>query len=193
MKEGNSSDVLGDEQFKKIFKEAGWPVRYGSAIVITSGVITGNIFNNHYRTICRMGKAFRMTTLIPVALFCPLFGGILHAAEVNKLILKKKLKLECPVCYELKSGFVQLIAGGIYPLLTAFVCCTGLTKKHKPSNLQKIGMFDTTSKLSQFNMVLPKRLALSLFLFNFVIGAIIAQLELRSLLDQMKEEGNQTD
>ncbi|KAG7306307.1 hypothetical protein JYU34_008912 [Plutella xylostella] len=95
-----------------------WALRYSIGVLGGLSSVSGMIINNHFRKKLKLGTYGHMSSLIPVSLLPGIFTALFHRHSVSTHMLLMKAET-CPLCYELRSGAIQLALGIAYPIVLA--------------------------------------------------------------------------
>ncbi|CAH0558839.1 unnamed protein product [Brassicogethes aeneus] len=110
--------------------------RYGSAILVSSTVLSGMYINNYYRYKFKLLYYGRASSYLPICVIPGALSFLLHTELVLKdLVLQKQV---CPVCLELRSSALQSLTGFVFPFLAAPVTNLMLANKYGTANLPSL-------------------------------------------------------
>ncbi|XP_046348262.1 transmembrane protein 126A-like isoform X2 [Haliotis rufescens] len=105
-----------------------WPLRHGTALASATAAVGGWIINAHYRQKFRLQNYGRMASYLPAVCLPAMMTAFFHQFYVQNNILVGKY--DCTVCMETRSGAVNSLLGGLYPLLLSPVSCIILARKY---------------------------------------------------------------
>ncbi|KPI96877.1 PREDICTED: uncharacterized protein LOC106124278 [Papilio xuthus] len=106
-----------------------WALRYSPAILGGINSICGLLINNHFRHKLKLGTYGYFASVIPVTVLPGILTALFHRHIVSTDMLLMKLDT-CPICYEVRSGLVQVVLGTAYPLVLGPTCTLMLANRY---------------------------------------------------------------
>ncbi|CAH2075955.1 unnamed protein product, partial [Iphiclides podalirius] len=93
-----------------------WALRYAPAILGAINALSGVLVNTHYRRRLKLGNYGYFSSVIPISVIPGVLTALFHRHTVstNMLLMKND---GCPLCYETRSGLVQVALGTLYPMV----------------------------------------------------------------------------
>ncbi|CAK1601356.1 unnamed protein product [Parnassius mnemosyne] len=93
-----------------------WALRYTPAILGAINGCSGVLLNSYYRRKLKLGKYGYFSSVIPISLMPGVLTALFHRHLVSTDMLLMKNE-SCPICYELRSGLIQIALGCFYPMV----------------------------------------------------------------------------
>ncbi|XP_026732778.1 uncharacterized protein LOC113497427 [Trichoplusia ni] len=95
-----------------------WALRSASFVLGGLNALCGIMINSHYRNKLKLGSYGFFASALPITIMPGILTAMFHRHLVSTELLLMKNEA-CPMCYEIRSGAVQLSMGLAYPLILA--------------------------------------------------------------------------
>ncbi|CAH0581100.1 unnamed protein product [Chrysodeixis includens] len=95
-----------------------WALRYASFALGGLNALCGLMINSHYRNKLKLGNYGFFASSLPITIMPGVLTAMFHRHMVSTDLLLMKNEA-CPMCYEIRSGALQLSMGLLYPLILA--------------------------------------------------------------------------
>ncbi|XP_050669816.1 uncharacterized protein LOC126968748 [Leptidea sinapis] len=114
-----------------------WALRSGAVCLGVINAVSGAIMNRHYRNKLKLGTYGYFSSVIPLTLMPGSLTALFHRYIVSSDLLLLKNN-HCPICYEVRSGAVQVGLGLVYPMILAPLTSLMLTNKYNTARIPEI-------------------------------------------------------
>ncbi|XP_075974176.1 transmembrane protein 126 [Anticarsia gemmatalis] len=93
-----------------------WALQYAPFVLGGINAVCGIMINRYYRQKLKLGTYGYIASVVPITAMPALLTSLFHRHLVttDMLLMKKE---SCPICYELRSGAIQVGMGFAYPMV----------------------------------------------------------------------------
>ncbi|XP_076454329.1 transmembrane protein 126-like [Babylonia areolata] len=151
-----------------------WPFSWGLGILGGSAAVSGIIINNICRQRLGLLSLGRLSTFTPtVALPVVLTSFFHHFLITNRILVGD---FPCTVCAAIRSGSLQSMAGGLYPMVLGPMMCVVIARKYHTDYVPALR--ETAQILPFVRRIMPGAgTLLAILLVNFGVGMAISERE----------------
>lgn len=151
-----------------------WPFSWGLGMLGGASALTGAFVNNFCRRKLGLMNFARTATYFPTVALPVVLGTFFHKVMVTDRILVGDSP--CTVCAATRSGAIQSLSSGVYPMILGPLVCVAMARKYHTYPVPN---------LKNWQEVLPflrktapvTGVGLFLMLANFALGMAIAERE----------------